>query len=321
MIVIIILLIVLFSFLLIKSSDLVVLAVRWIAKDFRTTAFTISALVLALGTSLPELFVAITSAVEKFPNLSLGVVIGSNIANIALIGGLSAIFSGRVLVHGEFLRRDVWISFVAGLLPFILIADETLGRADGLILLSLYLVYVAGFFKRRLGEIEREQKESGFVFRFIRRFNHLNLRKGRELAKLFAGIVLLLFSAEVIVKLSSNLAKQANLPIFLVGLLVIALGTSLPELAFSIRALTDHEPSMFFGNILGSTIVNSTLVVGLTAVIYPIEVNELNQYLISALAFIGIFLSFWFFIRTKHRLDRWEAMLLLILYLTFFVVE
>ena len=286
-----------------------------------TGVFAISAIILALGTSLPELFVGITSALEKSPNLSLGVVLGSNIANIALIGGATAIFAGRVLIHSNYIMHDVWIAFLAGILPVFLASDGTISRIDALILLSVYLSYTTGFFKRRYMQIAQEQKEERFVYRFFRKFNHMSHLETKEFGKLFIGIALLLASSDAIVKLSTILASQANIPLFLVGLFVIAVGTSLPELAFSIRAISEHEPSMFFGNLLGSTIANSTLIVGVTALIQPLNIIAFNEYLTAVAAFIAILVSFWLFIRSKHRLDRWEAAILLILYFTFVVVE
>lgn len=316
-----ILLIIVFSFVLIKSADLVIVALRRIARQTKTGVFFLSAIILALGTSLPELFVSITSALEKAPNLTLGVVVGSNIANISLVLGLTALIVGKVNVHGDFLKRDVAIALIAGILPMILILDKELGRVDGLILLAVYVAYATGFFRGRFLEIAEEHKQESFFYRFLRRFNHIDSIKTKEFGRLFAGVALLLFSADMIVRFSTQLATSIGIPIFLIGLILLAAGTSLPELAFSLRSLEDHQPSMFFGNLLGSTIANSTLVIGTAAVIYPIKVVASNEYMIAVVAFLVIFISFWYFIKTKHRLDRWEAGVLLLFYVIFLVVE
>lgn len=310
-----------FSLVLIKSADWVIIAVRRISKDTGTKTFTLAALVLAIGTSFPELFVGITSALEGTPEISLGDVTGSNIANISLVAGFAALLAGRVRVHGAYLRRDVWIALVAGMLPLILLFDRQLSRVDGLILLAVYMAYAASFFRRRFMEIGKEQQEEGFIYRFLRKFNHIDAEKKRELGRLFVGLALLLFSADAIVRLATSLANLADIPNFVIGLVLVAIGTSLPEFAFSLRSLEEHEPSMFFGNLLGSTIANSTLVIGIVSLIHPIEVVAVNQYSIAVAAFIVIFLSFWYFIRSKHRLDRWEAALLLLLYFGFLVAE
>jgi cation:H+ antiporter len=316
-----ILIIVFFSFVLIKAADMVIVATRRLSRETHTKVFVLSAVILALGTSFPEFFVGLTAALEKSPNLSLGDVTGSNIANIALIGGLAAFFVGRVNVRGEYIKREVGIALVAGMLPLILLIDGSLSRVDGLILLASYFAYATSFFRERFIQIGEEQREESFIYRFLRQFNHINARKKREMGRLFVGVALLLFSADVIVKSAVFLASLAHIPEFVVGVIIVAIGTSLPELAFSIRSLEDHEPQMFFGNLLGSTIANSTLVIGTVAIIYPIQLAAANKYYVASAVFLIVFLGFWIFIRTKHRLDRWEALLLLMMYLVFVIVE
>lgn len=314
-------LIILFSFVLIKSADMVIVAVRRLSRQTHTKVFTLSAIILAIGTSFPEMFVGITSALEGNPGISLGDVTGSNIANISLIAGMAALVAGKVRVHGKFLKRDIWIATFAGLFPVALLVDGQLNRVDGLILLSVYGAYATSFFRSRYEQIAEEQSEESFFYRFLRKFNHIAARRRKELGKLFFGLALMIFSADVIVKLASSVAELLNFPEFLVGLIVVAVGTSLPELAFSFRSLGDHEPSMFFGNLLGSTIANSTLVLGLVSLISPFHTVAPNKYFIAGISFIVIYLSFWYFIRSKHRLDRWEALILLILYLAFLGTE
>ena len=314
-----IILIIIFSFVLIKSADIAVIALRRITRG--ASVFGISAVLIALGTSFPELFVGVTSALEKSPNLSLGVILGSNIANIALIGGMAALIAGRVEVHGEFLHRDVWIAFIASLIPLVLALDGNLNTIDGIILILIYLAYAISFFKHRFLEIGNQDIDGKFFLKFFRKVNHMESKKSKEIGRLFVGIVLLLFSADIIVRFSSILADYLNIPVFVIGLFILAIGTSLPEFAFSLRSLEDHQPTMFFGNLLGSIIANSTLIVGLVSIINPIEIIAIDHYLIAAVSFLITFLIFYFFIRTKHRLDRWEALSLLILYLFFVVVE
>jgi cation:H+ antiporter len=236
------------------------------------------------------------------------------------MGGIAALFVGRVHVK-DYLNRDVWISLLAAIAPLFLAMDKSISRVDGLILLMIYFAYATGFFKRRYEEIGKRRAEEGFVYRFMREFKHVEGVHKKEFIRLFLGLAILLFSADMIVKFSSQLAALANIPVFLIGLFVLAVGTSLPELAFSLRSLEDHEPQMFFGNLLGSTITNSTLIIGLTTLISPLEIVGFNEYIVAVLAFLVVFLLFWFFIRSKHRLDRWEALLLIAAYLIFVVLE
>jgi len=316
-----ILLLFFFSFVLIKSADQVVIALRHLSRGSKSTGFVLSALLIALATSFPELFVGITSALEGSPNLSLGNVLGANVANITLIAGLSAWVVGGVKVHGEFLKRDVAVAIAAGVLPIFLILDGVLGRVDGLILIAVYGAYASSFFKHRFLQIAEEHKKGSYIQRFLRRFTHIDGNKTKEAGRLFVGIALLLISANLMVRVARVLAESAGIPVFLIGLIFVSIGTTLPELAFAFKALEDNEPSMYFGNILGSIIANSTLVIGITAAISPIIIFARQEYLVAVGAFILVFLTFWFFIKSKLRLDRWEAGVLLLLYLAFVVVE
>ncbi|MEK7526662.1 MAG: sodium:calcium antiporter [Patescibacteria group bacterium] len=311
-----------FSALLIKAADMSVVGLRRIARQAKLGVYAVSAIILAIGTSFPELSIGVTSALNNTSSLSLGVIIGSNIANIALIGAIAALIHGKINVHGDFLRRDFWIASAAGILPVLLILDRTLSSVDGLILLAVYLGYSTSLFKDRFAEITQNQIDAPeFVYRFWRTVTHIQINKTTEIGKLFLGIALMLFSADVIVKVATIFGQMAGIPVFVVGLVVLAIGTSLPEFAFSLRSLQDGEPRMFFGNLLGSIIANSTLIVGLTAVINPIKIHAVEQYFVSAIFFVMIFVLFWLFVRSKHRLDRWEAVCLLILYLAFVVIE
>ncbi|HJX59249.1 hypothetical protein A2V61_04585 [Candidatus Woesebacteria bacterium RBG_19FT_COMBO_47_8] len=313
----------LFVLLLIRSADIVVVSLKRLSVETHTKVFALSAVLLAMATSFPELFVGITSALEEAPHLSLGNVLGANIANITLVAGLSAFIIGRVNVHSEFIRREVGIALVAGIIPLVMLIDGSLSRVDGLILLAVYGAYVTSFFKERFLQIAHQHRKEGYVHRFLRNFTNpqMDIHKAREFAKLFIGVALLIFSADVIVKVAKEIAIISNFPIFLVGLILLSVGTTLPELAFSIRSLEDKEPTMFLGNLLGSIIANSTLILGMAATIYPIEVVAVKEVSIAAAAFVVVFLTFWFFVRSKLRLDRWEAGILLLLYIGFVVAE
>ncbi len=310
-----------FSFLLIKASEWTILSLRRIARKSNVGVFAISAIILAVGTSLPELFVSITSAIESTPQIALGVVLGSNIANTALITGMVALLLGRINVHGEYLKRDVLIAMVAGLLPLGLMADGILGRVDGLILVFVYLAYVASFFKDKLNEIVDENNQESFFYKFLREINHIDFDKTKEFGKLFLSLALLLFSSEMIISASNSFATSIGIPVFIISLILLSIGTSLPELVFSLKSIKNGEPKIFFGNLLGSTIVNSTLIIGVASVIHPIKIDSFVNYTNAIITFFVIFLTFWMFIKTKHRLDRWEASILILMYILFIVLE
>lgn len=304
-----------FVFLMILGANMMVVGLRRFARETHTGVFALSAILLALATSFPELSVAVTSGLGGVSSLSFGNVIGANIANLTLVVGGAAVIAGRVAVVGREVNREVWLAGIAGMFPLLLLFDGTLSRIDGVVLISFWIVYVLHFFKIRFSQLAREFAEEGFWHRFLHKtkVGHIH---GKEVFHLLGGIFLLLFSAEVVVRLGSALAHDAGIPLFMVGVFVLAVGTTLPEFIFSFDSLMRGEPTMFLANLLGSIIVNSTLIVGLASLLSPIEVDRVKVLLLG-LAFVVNFLLFSFFIKTKRRLDRWEAGVLLGVYVVF----
>lgn len=311
-------LILFFSLLLIKATDILVVNLKSLAVRTKLGQFALSGLIMALATSMPELFVGITSAWHKQPNLSLGNIIGANIANLSLVIGGAALISGMVQVRGDFLKQDVFYAFLAGSAPMLLLFDKSLSRFDGIILLALF-----GFYQLMIFGHQKEKKmveeESGFVHRLVRRLNHRGTK--RDLAWIFLGIAILLFSADILVRLATKMVMILGIPILLIGLIVVSIGTCLPELAFGIKAIKKRQSEMVFGNLLGSIVANGTLIIGLVALISPIKIQAFDEYLLATLAFVIIFGFFYFFTRTKHKLERWEGAFLLGFYLAFVLSE
>ena len=304
-----------FSLLLIKATDILVINLRSLAKRTKLGRFAITAIILALATSLPELFVGITAAYEGLPNLALGNVIGSNIADLTLVVGGAALIGGTLKVKGGFVRGDLIYAFLAGLAPIVLLLDRSLSRLDGLILLLLYGFYNIWVLSKRRHHLAKREVEGGVVHQILRRLNHRDA--GKEMGWIFLGIALLLFSADMLVRMARQIGLIFNIPLLLVGLFLVAIGTSLPELAFETKSLKEGESKMFFGDLLGSIVANGTLVIGLTALIRPIVVGAFEEYLLATVAYIVVFLIFYFFIRTKHKLERWEGAFLIGFYLAF----
>ena len=316
---ILVILILIFTLILIKSAEMTVVSLKKVAG--RTGIIGLSAVVIALGTSFPEIFVSITSAVEERVSLSLGVALGSNIANIALVGAGTALLLGRVHIAEKVVKKVVWISLACGILPYLLLIDGNLNRIDGVILLSVYIAYILSFF-RGYHQRALEESESGISFtRLIKRVGHFAENKWKSFATIFVGIALMLFSADTIVKFSNILADRLNIPIFVIGLFILAIGTSLPEFAFSLESLKDKEPEMFIGNLSGSIVANTTLVIGLSAIINPASSLNVGRYIVPGITFVVTYLLFYYFIRTKKRLERWEAAILVSIYILFFLLE
>ncbi|MFC1727761.1 sodium:calcium antiporter [Patescibacteria group bacterium] len=320
MIIVYLLLIVVFSVLLIKATDILVVNLKSLSVGSGVGQFAITTFLLALATSLPELFVGITSALEGSPSLSLGNIIGSNIADLSLVIGGAALVGGVIKVRGRFLNKDIFYAFLAGSAPLVLLIDKSLSRIDALVLIALYAFYNIWVFAERKHDLAQERgEEMGIVRRLIRRINHRSTQT--ELAWIFIGVALLLFSADMLVRVAEKIAVGLNIPLLLIGLVVLAVGTSLPELAFELKAVREKETGMVFGDLLGSIVANGTLVIGVTSLISPIRINAFDEYLLATMGFVVTFALFYFFIRTKKKLERWEGAVLLAVYAVFILFE
>jgi len=299
------------------ATEMLVGALSKLSAVTKLGKFGLTAFLVALATSLPELFVGISAAVAGSPEISLGNVLGSNIANLSLVIGGAALVAGGVGVVGEFLSRDFFTVFLVAALPMLMLLDGELGKIDGVALISVYVIYnVAILWKRP----QYEKRRMGVLQRAMDRLK--NWETDKAILGIVMGASLMIVAAEFLVRSAERIAVIANIPVFLVGLFLVAVGTSLPELSFEIGAIRKKEVGMVFGNLLGSVVANSTLVLGVTALLSPIKlVNGINSYLVATMAFVVVFGLFWFFAYSKKKLERWEGALLFGAYILFAVIE
>jgi len=321
MIIILLLAIVALSFVLIKAADVTLAAINKMSSKLQVGGFAVSAIVLTMGTSFPELSIGVLSALQRAPEVLLGVVIGSNIANISLVAGIGAVSAGSAQIRGGLARKNFVVSLITGLVPIVLVADGALSRSDGVVLLGMYLVYAFNIFGKELVKVGRSRGREVLLVRYLRVINHAIRTTKSAWARLALGVGLLIVSADLLVRVAKVFGESLGIPTFVVGLIILAVGTSLPEMAFAVRSLRNHESGVFFGNILGSVITNSTFVVGVTALISPISVPDFEPFLIASFFFITTAFLFWYFSRTKHGIVWWEALLLVTAYLVFALVE
>lgn len=305
-----------FSLLLIKATDILIVHLKLLARKTKLGGLFLTSLIIGLATSLPELSVGIASALEGFPNLSLGNIIGSNIADLSLIIGMAALIGGTLEIRDGSNASDLFHAFLAGAAPLLLLWDKSLSRIDGLVLISLYGFYNYLILNKRRKVLNDEE---GFTAGLIRRL-HKN-HAGQDVMYVFLGLALLLFSSDMIVKLGISITQSLNVPILLVGLFLVAVGTSLPELAFELKTITRKESDMAMGNLMGSIVANGTLIIGVTALLHPIDIIAFSEYLIATIFFIITFFLFFIFVTTKHKLERWEGAVLIFVYIIFFILE
>ena len=308
--------IVFFSLLLIKATDVLVIHLKSLSRKIAVGGFALAAFLVGFSTSLPELFVGLTSAFEGIPTLSLGNLIGANISNLSLVVGLAAFLGGGVKIRNGAERRDVFYAFLAGAIPLIFLFDKELGRIEGIVLIIIYLSYNYLLLRKRDQTLE---ENGGFWRGFLRRFQHKETKK--ELEIIFFSLVLIIISADIMVRLAKTIAVSINFPPFLIGLFLLAIGTSLPELVFGFEAVRKKEGEMLMGNLIGSLVINSTLIVGLVALISPIKIKTFSDYTLASVVFVTLFLLVYVFTKTKNRLEKWEGLALVAVYIIFFILE
>lgn len=310
----------LFFFLLVKSTGWLMEALHSMARSTHASTFGLATFLLALSTSLPELIVSISAGLRGASTLALGNVVGSNIANITLVLGGAAMIAYGLRASDQFVKTEVFYVFMAGSLPLLLLVDGSLTRVDGGLLLIVYMVYVVGALKKK--SMRERAEVLAYVPLWRRTLVTLHKpRVERGLIHLIGASVLLVLAADMIVRLALILAKMWQIPELVVGLFIIGLGTSLPELVTEIKAVRHREVSMAYGNILGSVVANSTLILGIALVLSPINKVSMWPYSLAVSTFILVYGLFWYFVWTKHRLDRWEGGMLVGAYVVFMLLE
>ena len=310
--------IIFFSLILLKATDLLVVHLKALAEKTHLGDYLLSTVIVGLATSLPELTVAVTSSLAGAPNLAMGNAIGSNIANLSLVAGLAALVGGSIAVRNHSYSSDLIHAFMAGLAPLFLLMDNVLSRVDGLILISLYGFYNYFILRDRNKEMLAEERTNVFSLIVSRLRNN---GSGKHIMLIFLSLALLLFSGDMMVKFAIQLSDVMHIPVLLVGIFFITFGTILPELIVEFKAIRQRETALFMGNVLGTIVANGTLIVGITALIAPITIQAFNEYIIATVFFLSTFTFFYFFIKTKSRLDRWEGFVLLATYAIFAVLE
>ncbi|NMC36558.1 sodium:calcium antiporter [Candidatus Beckwithbacteria bacterium] len=308
-------------FFLTKASQIIITALNALSKSSKVEIFAIAGLFSAVATSLPELFVALSSAIAGKPKLVVGMVIGSNVADVTLVIGMVAVLGGGLRVVNGFIKKDVLKSFLILMFPLTLLLDGKLARTDGALLVFAFLLYHATVLHSKRQDVSKQATKQ---IKNVGRWLHV-LGKSydkKQLSSFVFGIVMLLVSANVVVQTGSRIALDLHMPIVLIGLFLIAVGTSLPELALELRAARQKQVSAVFGDLLGSLIANSTLILGLTALISPVTLGTGSTSVLTAsIMFLFGFALLWLFVRTKLILQRWEGLVLVGLYALFLFIE
>ncbi|NIP32806.1 calcium/sodium antiporter [Candidatus Saccharibacteria bacterium] len=298
---------------LIKGADFLIDGSSSIAKRLKIPYIVIGLVVVAFGTSLPELVVNILASAQGSTELAIANVVGSNISNILLILGISAIIFPLTLQTGT-TWKEIPLSLLAILLIFIMANDvlfdgaarDALTRIDGIVLLCFFIIFI--YYTYGVGKI-KGQAEDG-----IRVYN-----TWIALAMILAGVAGLALGGKLAVDSAVKIAQMAGLSEAMIGLTIVAIGTSLPELAASAVAAYKRNPDIAIGNIIGSNIFNVFWVLGLSSVIRPLPFStNLNIAVIFTIA-VTIILFLFMFVGKRRILERWQGIGFVILYAAYLV--
>jgi len=311
--------IVVLSLVLYKASVLLIQSIRQLSHDGFIGKFVLAGIFAGFATSIPELFIGVTSALEGKTEIAFGTAIGSNIANLGLVFPLAILLSGIVLiVHREdFSLKTILLLLTSSLFPFLLALNGGLSRINGLFLMLLFAVYSIYIFNKRSDS--RKANVEGLLHRIDLALHRSKTRLA--FLKLIGAVILLMVSSHFLVNSALFLSEALSVNPFLIAVFIIAPGTSLPELFVALTSIKHREFDVLYGDIFGSLITNANLVIGLSVFIHPFRLIVFPGYLLSLLGLLGVFTLFILFSMTKEKFERWEAGILLAFYFLFFVTE
>lgn len=275
-----------------------------LARRMKVPEIIIGLTIVAAGTSAPELFVSLVSALNGTPDMAVGNVVGSNTMNAMLIVGCAAMVAPMTISRST-VKKDIPFSVAASVLLMLIAFDAFLGRLDGIILLVGFAVFMAyTLFAATKPTASTEPTPSAKT-----------TTTAISLAYVVFGLAALVLGSNLFVDSASNVAAQLGVSEGVIGLTVVAGGTSLPELATSVVAARKGQSAIAIGNVIGSNVFNILLILGLTATISPLQIEGITT-IDMAVMLLSVSLV-WLFSFTKFTVERWEGAVLVVGYLAY----
>lgn len=307
--------------LLIKGADFFVEGSSSVAKKFHVPAMLIGMTIVAMGTSLPECAVSVTASLANNNSLAVSNVIGSNIFNLMVVCGACALFS-PLAIRQDTLKKEFPLSIICAALMLVLgYIGMTLGHIDGIIFLVLfvgYLLWMIQSAKKARAAVLSDPAQSGQIEQseFVEE-NIAILPTWKSLVFIIGGMIAIKFGGDFVVNGASSIASSMGLSQTLIGLTIVAMGTSLPELVTSLVAAKKGEVDMALGNVIGSDIFNILFVLGIATAISPI--SFLMENVIDIILLIIMSVIVLAFAWTRQQINRKEGILMLLMYAAYMV--
>lgn len=267
-----------------------------LAQRMNVSQIVIGLTVVAMGTSMPEFFVSMVSAIKGTPDLAVGNVVGSNIFNTMFIVGISAAVAPMAISRSA-VRKDIPFAVVATLMLSVMCMDGNISRTDAGILFALFIVFMVYTLRlARKGAVDVEEKKKE------------DLSVVMSSVFIIVGLTCLIGGSNLFVNGASAIAKALNVSDAVIGLTVVAMGTSLPELATSVVAARKGRSAMAMGNVIGSNVFNILMILGVTGMITPMQIEGITMTDMGVML-VGMVLM-WMFSYTKYKVARWEGFVL-----------
>ena len=302
-------------YLLIKGADILVEGASSLAKRLKVSDLVIGLTIVALGTSAPELAVNISASYKGQTGIAISNVLGSNIANILLILGVSSIIR-NVTVKENTVWKEIPFSLLAAIIVFLQANDVFFGagtknqisRNDGLEMLAFFIIFLYYIFS-----IAKEENI------FEDEIPKLQLSLGKSIIYIIIGLILLPLGSDWVVNGAVRVAKFFGISEAYIGLTIVAIGTSLPEMATSIVAAYKKNSDISIGNVVGSNIFNVFLILGISSVIRPLEFSTKNNVDVVMTVLASLILFFSLFLGKKHEVERSQGILFLLIYIIYLI--
>ena len=303
--------------LVLKGADWLTEGASALARRMGVPEIVIGLTIVAAGTSAPELFVSLVSALKGTPDMAVGNVVGSNTMNAMLIVGCAAMVAPMVISHAT-VKKDMPFAVGASLLLMLLAFDNELSLIDGIILMAGFAVFMAYTLRQARGGHDGQRAEDETVPEGEPAASGKSATDRSPLVSavyMLVGLAMLVAGSNVFVDSASNVALSLGISEAVVGLTVVAGGTSLPELATSVVAARKGQSAIAIGNVIGSNVFNILMILGVTGVISPLHIEGITT-LDMVVMLASIFLV-WLFSRTRYTVERWEGAVLVGGYLAY----
>ncbi|EAR54510.1 putative Ca2+/Na+ antiporter [Photobacterium sp. SKA34] len=296
--------------LLVWSADRLVYGAAALAKNFGVAPLVIGMTILAMGSSAPEMMVSATAALAGKTDTAVGNVLGSNIANIALILGITAMLK-PLSIGSTIIRRELPLMLGVTVIAGLLLWDNYLGRMEGVFLAVLFVLFLLAMLK-----ISKSSKNDPLVEEQEAEIP-TGVKNSSAIIWVFIGLGLLLYSSDMVVESAVVIAKHYGMSDLVIGLTIIAIGTSLPELAASIASIYKGEDDMAVGNIIGSNVFNILAVMGIPGLLNPSVLSPLAMgrdfYVMLGLSVLLLLMA----LGKRRRINRVEGGILVLCFIAY----